>query len=59
MDIKKQYDREQMDRFSCNGCIKIIIDSNTQTANFKMQHNLLHIRPEKYNVSEEVKNIIR
>jgi len=48
-----------MVRFLCNGHIKIIINSDTQTAKLEMQHDLLHIRPEKYNVSEEVKNSIR
>ena len=47
-----------MVRFPCNGHIKIIINSDTQTAKLEMQHDLLHIRPEKYNVSEEVKNSI-
>ena len=48
-----------MVRFPCNGHIKIIIDSDMQTAKLEMQHDLLHIRPEKYNVSEEVKIFIR
>jgi len=59
LDIKKQRDREQMDRFSCNGHIKITINSDTQIVKLEMQHDLLHIRPEKYNVAEEVKNSIR
>ncbi|PKY33966.1 hypothetical protein RhiirB3_453302 [Rhizophagus irregularis] len=39
--------------------IKIVIDNSIQTANIVMQHDLLHIQPEKYNVSNEVKNSIR
>jgi undecaprenyl pyrophosphate synthase len=58
-DTKKQRDREQMIRFPCNGHIKIIIDNNEQIAKLEMKHDLLHTRPEKYNVSEEVKNSIR
>ncbi|PKB97748.1 hypothetical protein RhiirA5_432547 [Rhizophagus irregularis] len=38
--------------------IKIVIDNSIQTANIVMQHDLLHVQPEKYNVSNEVKNSI-
>lgn len=47
-----------MVRFPCNGHIKITVNSDTLTAKLEMQHDLLHTRPEKYNVSEEVKNFI-
>ncbi|CAB5389368.1 unnamed protein product [Rhizophagus irregularis] len=37
--------------------IKIVIDNSIQTANIVMQHDLLHIQPEKYNVSNETQAI--
>ena len=59
LDSKKQRDRVQMIRFPCNGHIKITINNDTQMAQLEMKHDLLHIRPEKCNVSEEVKDFIR
>ena len=46
-------------RFDCNGTLKITIDINLKTANIQLCHDLIHDRPEKINVTQEIKNFIK
>jgi deferrochelatase/peroxidase EfeB len=58
-DLSKQCDKLPSIKFNCNGTLKIVIDTNSKTANVQIYHDLIHDRPEKINVSQEIKNFIR
>jgi len=48
-----------MERFSCNGLIKITINNTSHVAKLTLQHNILHQRPKKVSISQEVKTFIK
>ena len=58
-EVEKQRDRTTMTRFECNGQLKLKIDSNSKTVILELNHDILHPRPEKHGVTQEVKDIIR
>ena len=58
-DISKQRDRKPIERFNCNGILKIEIDINSKTAFIQLLHDLIHDRPEKINVMQDIKNFIK
>jgi hypothetical protein len=58
-DLSKQRDKLPSIKFNCNGMLKIVIDTNSKMANVQLYHDLIHDRPEKINISQEIKNFIR
>jgi hypothetical protein len=58
-DLSKQRDRSSAERFDCNGMLKIAININLKTANIELCHDLIHDRPEKINVTQEIRNFIK
>jgi len=58
-DLSKQRDKQSIERFDCNGILKIKIDINLKIAIVQLYHDLIHDRPEKIHVSEEIKIFIR
>ncbi|CAG8751960.1 2910_t:CDS:2, partial [Gigaspora margarita] len=54
-EFNKQRDREYIDRFACNGVLKILLDMEKNVAMVDLQHNLLHKRPDRFNVTDDVK----
>ncbi len=58
-DLSKQRDNLPITRFDCNGTLKITINIDSNTANIELYHDLIHDRPEKINVTQEIKDFIR
>ncbi|CAG8768953.1 16202_t:CDS:2, partial [Racocetra fulgida] len=58
-DLNKQRDRGYIERFSCNGVLKILLNMEMNTAAVDLQHNLLHKRPDRFNVSDIIKAEIK
>jgi len=58
-DTSKHRNTASMNRFDCNGIIKITIDEANNTATLSMQHDLLHKRPSNTTVSQGVKDFIK
>src|ERR1051325_10262387 len=52
-------DRESMDRFNCDGLVKISINIDTCIAKVHLKHNILHKRPEWFGVTEAIKEYIK
>ena len=48
-----------MDRFNCEGLVKILINMNTCTAKVHLKHNILHKWPEWLGVNESIKEYIK
>ena len=48
-----------MERFACNGIIKISIDKTTQISEVDLHHKDLHIRPVNKSVLQSVKDFIK
>ena len=48
-----------MDRFDCNGVIKVTINETNNMAKLSMQHDFLHKRPSNTTVSQEIKDYIK
>ena len=44
-----------MDRFNCDGLVKISINIDTCIAKVHLKHNILHKRPEWFGVTEVIK----
>ncbi|CAB5174028.1 unnamed protein product [Rhizophagus irregularis] len=58
-DLNKQRDREYIKRFDCNGLITISINMNTFLVTIHLKHDILHKRPERYAVSDTIKEKIK
>ena len=58
-DLLKQWDNLPIARFNCNRIFKITIDINSNTTNIQLYHDLIHDRPEKINVTQEINDFIR
>jgi hypothetical protein len=58
-DLSKQRDKRSIERFDCNGILKIKIDIDSKTAIVQLYHDLIHDRPEKSNISQEIKSFIK
>ncbi|CAG8763712.1 15066_t:CDS:2, partial [Racocetra persica] len=56
-DINKHRNRQQMERFSCKGCIKIIISQDLTFSTIEMYHSL-HILRLDNSISPEIKQFI-
>ncbi|CAG8742449.1 12731_t:CDS:2, partial [Cetraspora pellucida] len=54
-DSNKQRDREYIDQFTCNGILKILLDMEINVATVDLQHNLLHKRSDRFNVTDDIK----
>ncbi|CAB4389486.1 unnamed protein product [Rhizophagus irregularis] len=55
----KQRDKWSIERFDCNGILKIKIDIDSKTAIVQLYHDLIYDRPEKSNISQEIKSFIK
>jgi hypothetical protein len=58
-DPLKHRDTPSMERFTCNGLIKITINNTSQVAELTLQHSILHRKPKKVSISQEVKTFIK
>ncbi|CAG8794566.1 5655_t:CDS:1, partial [Racocetra fulgida] len=58
-NFHKQRDRGYIERFSCNGTLKIVLNMETNIATIDLQHNLLHKRPDRFNTSDDIKAEIK
>ncbi|GBC07403.1 hypothetical protein RclHR1_07440008 [Rhizophagus clarus] len=58
-DLEKHRDREYMNRFNCEGLVKILINTSTCIAKVHLKHNILHKRPEWLGVTESIKEYIK
>jgi len=56
-DNNKHRDRQPMERFSCKGCVKIIINDNLTVANIEIYHILHSVRPD-VTIPSEIKKFI-
>jgi hypothetical protein len=57
--IENQRDRIPIDRFNCNGLIKIKLKMGINIASVHLQHSMIHKRPERFGVNESIKEEIR
>ncbi|CAG8798868.1 25715_t:CDS:2, partial [Racocetra persica] len=58
-DISKQRSTEAfIERYNCKGVVVIKVNSKNNIIFVKMSHDLLHPRPEKFNVTTEIKDYI-
>ncbi|CAB5356722.1 unnamed protein product [Rhizophagus irregularis] len=57
-DLSKQRDKLPITRYDCNGILKIAIDINSKTADIQLYHDLIHDRPERISVNQEIRNFI-
>ncbi|GET00471.1 protein rad9 [Rhizophagus clarus] len=48
-----------MERFKCNGIIKISVDNLNNMASISMKHDFLHKRPANVEVSQDIKDFIK
>ncbi|CAG8793751.1 13832_t:CDS:2, partial [Racocetra fulgida] len=55
---EKQRDKVSIERFSCNGLLRIII-SNHQIADINLVHKILHIRPNRFEMDSSTKEFIQ
>jgi len=46
-------------RFDCNGTLRITVNMNLKTANVQLNHDLIHDRLEKINVTQEIRDFIK
>ncbi|CAG8800703.1 24222_t:CDS:2, partial [Gigaspora rosea] len=58
-NIEDQRDRIPIDRFECNGQIKIILNLRLNSASIHLQHLILHKRPERFGVNKIIKEEIK
>jgi hypothetical protein len=57
-DKEKHRDKIPIERFDCESTIKIIINTDNQQATINYTHGILHKRPERYLINEEIKEFI-
>lgn len=58
-DTSKHRDTPSMERFDCNGAIKITINQSTNIAKLVLKHKLIHERPKDITVPQTVKEYIK
>jgi hypothetical protein len=58
-EAESQRDRVTMARFKCNGTLKVKLNESSNRISLELLHDVLHPRPEKCGVTEEVKEKIR
>jgi hypothetical protein len=54
-----QRDRESIERFDCNGVLKISLNMETHIVTIDLKHNLLHKRPHRYGLNDSIKEVIK
>jgi len=55
----KQRDTPSMERFACDGIIKISVNKTTQISEIELHHKDLHVRPVNKSVPQVVKDFIK
>ncbi|CAB4422541.1 unnamed protein product [Rhizophagus irregularis] len=55
---EKHRDKIPIDRFDCDSVVKIMIDITNQQAIIDYTHGILHKRPERHPISEDIKEFI-
>lgn len=55
----KQQDREYIERYDCNGTLKISLNIETQIATVNLQHDLLHKWPDRFGINNIIKEKIK
>ncbi|CAG8790313.1 4857_t:CDS:2 [Dentiscutata erythropus] len=58
-DLECQRDRESIERFDCSGTLRISINMIDNHASIYLKHEILHKRPKRNRVTEEIKNEIK
>ncbi|GBC05165.1 hypothetical protein RclHR1_06070001 [Rhizophagus clarus] len=58
-NVSKHRDTKAMERFKCNGIIKISVDNLNNMASISMKHDFLHKRPANVEVSQDIKDFIK
>jgi hypothetical protein len=58
-DISKHRDAKAMERFRCNGVIKVSVDKLNNMASLSVKHEFLHKRPINVDVSQDIKDFIK
>src|SRR5581483_6520525 len=58
-DVSKHRDTKAMERFRCNGIVKVSIDSLNNMASLSVKHDLLHKKPTNVEVSQDIKDFIK
>lgn len=57
--IENQRDQIPIERFDCNGSIKITLKMEIKIATIHLQHSIIHKRPERFGIDESIKEEIR
>lgn len=57
-DSSKHRDTPSMERFDCNGVIKVSINRSTMMAEVHLQHDFLHAQPKDTSVPQNIKDFI-
>lgn len=58
-DSSKHRDTQSMERFDCEGTVKIAINEVTKIAKVTLQHDFLHARPNIVTIPSNIKNFIK
>jgi hypothetical protein len=58
-DNSKHRDASVMERFNCNGIIKIAVNKSSNMANLSINHDFLHQKPVNTEVPQDVKDFIK
>src|SRR3954454_24810366 len=58
-DSSKHRDRLSMERFNCNGVIKIAINEVSKNAKVTLQHDFLHVQPSITSIPQNIKDFIK
>ena len=58
-DSSKHRDARSMERFCCEGVVKIIINEVTKIAKIDLQYDFLHVRPNITTMPENIKEFIK
>ena len=58
-ETEKQRDGESIARFDCGGTLKIKINTVLRKVSLELTHKILHARPEKVTVTDEIKATIK
>jgi hypothetical protein len=48
-----------MERFNCNGVIKVSVDNPNNIVSLSVKHDFLHLRPANVEVSQDIKDYIK
>ena len=57
-DVSKHRDTKSMERYDCNGMIRISINHTTLMATIYIRHHLLHPYPKDVSISDDIKQFI-